>query len=447
MQTSVADRTSPVQRGKWIMEVFLGSPPPPPPPNVPPLDDTKAATADGHSLSTRERMEEHRKNPACASCHRVIDPLGLALENFDVTGAWRIRDNMVPVDSNGTLYDGTQMAGPAGLREALLKHSDTLIRNFTENLMSYALGRRVEYYDEPTIRAITRKAAQNDNHFSEFVFGIVDSPAFQMAKAEPAVTTSQRRIQQVGANTMSYHLEQTHFASSRSEGNGRHRRAAVPRRDGSGRAASSPARRRRRRPGCRASRWCTDRRAARRSASQKNLWAPAKVGRDFDLSPSSLAPLAPFKEYLTVVSNTDVRNAEAFKAAGNRRRSLPLRGRVPDAVASEADAGLGRPRRHVDRPDIRAEVRPGHGHPVDAAVHRGGRPGRRLRLRLFVRLHGHDQLVVARPAAADGPRPARRVRSTVRRRCDAGGARREPPRRQEHPRLDHGRGRAAFGVS
>jgi cytochrome c553 len=190
MQTSVADRTSPVQRGKWIMEVFLGSPPPPPPPNVPPLDDTKAATADGHSLSTRERMEEHRKSPACASCHRVIDPLGLALENFDVTGAWRIRDNMVPVDSNGTLYDGTQMAGPAGLRDALLKHSDTFIRNFTENLMSYALGRRVEYYDEPTIRAIARKAARNGNCFSEFVFGIVDSPAFQMAKAEPAVTTT-----------------------------------------------------------------------------------------------------------------------------------------------------------------------------------------------------------------------------------------------------------------
>jgi cytochrome c551/c552 len=190
MQTSVADRTSPVQRGKWIMEVFLGSPPPPPPPNVPPLDDTKAATADGHPLSTRERMEEHRKNPTCASCHRVIDPLGLALENFDVTGAWRIRDNMVPVDSTGTLYDGTEMRGPAGLREALLKHSDSWIRNFTENLMSYALGRRVEYYDEPTVRAIVRKAAQHDNHFSEFVFGIVNSPAFQMAKAEPAVTTT-----------------------------------------------------------------------------------------------------------------------------------------------------------------------------------------------------------------------------------------------------------------
>ena len=116
--TSVADRTSPVQRGKWVMEVLLGAPPPPPPPNVPALDDTKAAIG-GKNLTTRERMEEHRKNPACTSCHRVIDPLGLALENFDATGAWRIKDNEVPVDSVGDLYDGTKMNGPAGLREAM----------------------------------------------------------------------------------------------------------------------------------------------------------------------------------------------------------------------------------------------------------------------------------------------------------------------------------------
>jgi hypothetical protein len=120
----------------------------------------------------------------------VIDPLGLALENFDVTGQWRIRDNMVPVDSNGTLYDGTEMKGPDGLKQALLKHSESLIRNFTENLMAYALGRRVEYYDEPTVRAIVRKAEQHNNRFSEFVLGIVNSPAFQMAKAESVVTTN-----------------------------------------------------------------------------------------------------------------------------------------------------------------------------------------------------------------------------------------------------------------
>jgi hypothetical protein len=191
MLTSVADRTSPVQRGKWIMEVMLGSPPPPPPPNVPTLDETKAVAAGGRTLSVRERMEEHRKNPACNSCHRVIDPLGLALENFDVTGQWRIRDNMVPVDASGTLYDGTEMHGPAGLRQALVNHSESFVRNFTENLMAYALGRRVEYYDEPTVRAIVKKARERDYRLSEFVFGIVNSPAFQMARAE-AVATDDR---------------------------------------------------------------------------------------------------------------------------------------------------------------------------------------------------------------------------------------------------------------
>jgi hypothetical protein len=191
MQTAVADRTSPVQRGKWIMEVLLGSPPPPPPPDVPPLEDTKAATATGKSLSTRERMEEHRKNPACASCHRVIDPLGLALENFDVVGSWRIKDNGVSVDANGVLYDGTKLAGPADLRQALLSHSDAVIRNFTDNLLAYALGRRIEYYDQPSVRAIARKAAENGNRFSSFVLGIVNSAAFQMSTAEPVTTTAQ----------------------------------------------------------------------------------------------------------------------------------------------------------------------------------------------------------------------------------------------------------------
>ncbi|HEY2906673.1 MAG TPA: DUF1592 domain-containing protein [Vicinamibacterales bacterium] len=190
MQTAVADRTSPVQRGKWIMEVLLGSPPPPPPPNVPTLDETKSSTATGKSLSTRERMEEHRKNPACTSCHRVIDPLGLALENFDTIGAWRIKDNGVPVDTKGTLYDGTPIEGPATLRAALLGKSETVIRNFTDNLMSFALGRRIEYYDQPTVRSITKKAAQNDYHFSSFVLGIVSSPAFRMSTAEAVTTTA-----------------------------------------------------------------------------------------------------------------------------------------------------------------------------------------------------------------------------------------------------------------
>ena len=124
------------------------------------------------------------------SCHRFIDPLGLALENFDVVGAWRIKDNGVPVDPNGDMYDGTKVNGPATLRQAMLKRAEPVIRNFTDNLMSYALGRRIEYYDEPSVRAIVRKAAQNDNRFSSFVLGVVNSAAFQMKRAEPVVTTA-----------------------------------------------------------------------------------------------------------------------------------------------------------------------------------------------------------------------------------------------------------------
>jgi hypothetical protein len=192
MLTSVADRTSPVLRGKWVMEVLLGSPPPPPPPNVPTFDESNA-TDGGRLLTVRERMEQHRKNPACNSCHRVIDPLGLALENFDVTGAWRIRDNGNPVDPTGDLYDGTKMDGPQGLRAALLKHQDAFVLSFTESLMTYALGRRVEFYDMPAIRAIIRDAARQDNKISAFILGVARSHAFQMSRAERVETTDANR--------------------------------------------------------------------------------------------------------------------------------------------------------------------------------------------------------------------------------------------------------------
>jgi cytochrome c553 len=185
--TSVADRTSPVMRGKWIMEVLLGSPPPPPPPNVPALEDTKG-TANGKVLTVRERMEEHRKNPACASCHRVIDPMGLALENFDVTGRWRIKDSGFPVDAAGVMYDGTKLEGPAGLRAGLMKHQDVFLQTFTENLMTYALGRRMEYTDMPAIRKIVHDAGKSGYRISTFVSGVVNSAAFQM-RAERSIDT------------------------------------------------------------------------------------------------------------------------------------------------------------------------------------------------------------------------------------------------------------------
>jgi hypothetical protein len=190
--TSIAERTSPVMRGKWIMEVLLGSPPPAPPPDVPTLEETKG-TSDGKVLSVRQRMEEHRRNPACTSCHRVIDPLGLALENFDVTGKWRIKDGQSLVDPTGDLYDGTKMNGPDGLRTALLKHQDAFFLSFTESLMTYAIGRRMEAFDMPAVRRIIRDASAQNHRLSAFIQGVVDSPAFQMSRMTPAETSAEAR--------------------------------------------------------------------------------------------------------------------------------------------------------------------------------------------------------------------------------------------------------------
>ncbi len=181
--TSHGNRTSPVLRGKWVMEVLLGSPPPPPPPDIPDLEES-GDSADGRFLSVAEQLAMHRADPACSSCHNVIDPIGLALDNFDVTGAWRIKDRGVPVDASGELYDGTPINGPRDLREALLARSDVVITYFTESLMSYALGRRVGYYDMPAIRNIVREAEGNDFRISSFVLGIANSTAFRMARAE-----------------------------------------------------------------------------------------------------------------------------------------------------------------------------------------------------------------------------------------------------------------------
>jgi hypothetical protein len=192
MMTSVADRTSPVLRGKWVMEVLLASPPPAPPPNVPTLEETKGVS-ESRVLTVRERMEQHRANPACNSCHRVIDPLGLALENFDVTGQWRIKDGGQPIDSAGTLYDGSQISGPTGLRAALMKRADVVLTSFTESLMTYALGRRVETFDMPTIRKIVHDGKKTNYKMSSFIMGVINSPAFQMARAEAIETTEANR--------------------------------------------------------------------------------------------------------------------------------------------------------------------------------------------------------------------------------------------------------------
>jgi hypothetical protein len=185
--TSVADRTSPVLRGKWVLEVLIGMAPPPPPPNIPALEETKEAHG-SRLLSVRERMEEHRAKPACQSCHRVIDPIGLALENFDVVGMWRIRDGGTAIDASGTLYDGTVLSGPTGLRAAMMRHKDIVLRTFTENLMAYGLGRRLEHFDMPVVRRVVRDAARDRNRLSSFVAGIVKSPAFRMSRMPDPAT-------------------------------------------------------------------------------------------------------------------------------------------------------------------------------------------------------------------------------------------------------------------
>ena len=182
--TSHAGRTSPVLRGKWVMEVLLGTPPPPPPPDVPELEEE--AVEDGRLLTVRERLEIHAANPTCNACHRMIDPIGLALENYDVSGAWRIRDGGVPIDAASDFYDGTPISTPSELRAALLKRPEPLLRTFTENLMAYALGRRLEYYDMPAVRRIVRDAAAEDYRVSAFIVGVAGSDAFLM-KAAPAV--------------------------------------------------------------------------------------------------------------------------------------------------------------------------------------------------------------------------------------------------------------------
>jgi len=190
--TSVADRTSPVMRGKWVLEVMMGSPPPAPPADVPAFEATKGEVA-GKVLTVRERMETHRANPTCMSCHRVIDPLGLSLENFDVTGKYRIKDAGAPVDTTGTLYDGTQISGAAGLRAALLRHQDLFLLSFTENLATYALGRRVEAQDMWAVRKVIRDAEKKGLKLSAFVQGVATSPLFTMGRVTAPVSTAAER--------------------------------------------------------------------------------------------------------------------------------------------------------------------------------------------------------------------------------------------------------------
>jgi hypothetical protein len=190
--TSYPNRTSPVLRGKWVLENVLGTPAPPPLPNVPALEENEA----GHVARTlRERLEEHRANPVCATCHDVMDPIGLGLENFDAIGRWRTREPGGEVDTRGQLANGTPIDGAAELREALTADPEQFARVFTAKLLTYALGRGLEAYDLPTVRRIVREAEGDDYRFAALVKGVVNSVPFRMRRAQgpgavPAATTA-----------------------------------------------------------------------------------------------------------------------------------------------------------------------------------------------------------------------------------------------------------------
>jgi hypothetical protein len=180
MVTSHADRTSPVVRGKWVLDNLLSAPVPPMPSNVPPLNED--ANRGGKILTMRERMEEHRKNPVCAGCHKIMDPIGLSMENFDAVGAWRTRDGGTlgsPINASGELLDGTKVDGVVTLRQALLHQPDLFVGTVAEKLMVYALGRGLAYYDMPEVRRIVRESAGQDYRFSSLILGVVNSTAFQ----------------------------------------------------------------------------------------------------------------------------------------------------------------------------------------------------------------------------------------------------------------------------
>jgi hypothetical protein len=189
--TSNANRTSPVQRGKWILENLLGSPPPLPPPNVPPLKENSGEAA---ATSVRERMEQHRANPVCAGCHKIMDPIGLALENFDGVGQWRSMDSGFKIDAAGQLVDGTRIDGPSDLRKALLARPEAFVGAMTEKLLMYGVGRETKYYDMPVVRSVMRDAAADRYRFSDLVLGIVKSAPFQlrMKEAAPIETTARK---------------------------------------------------------------------------------------------------------------------------------------------------------------------------------------------------------------------------------------------------------------
>ncbi len=443
MQTSVADRTSPVLRGKWIMEVLLGSPPPPPPPNVPVLRSDRGGSWMAVCSRPVSGWSSIARIPRATRAIAFIDPPGLALENFDVTGRWRLKDNGMPdFVRRVQLYDGSALDGPAGLRTALLKHADLVVLSFTEQLMTYALGRRVEHYDMPTVRAIARDAARHDNRLSAFILGMVKSAAFQMSTAPPSTAdaVAECRTHTTERGNRDMYLTGKHL----------HRRTMLK---GIGVSLSLPlleamvpAGTAGQNGGRKIRLACLE--MVHGSAgtcavgAKQHLWTPPIVGRGFDLAPSSLSPLEPWRDFVTIVSNTDVRMAEAFElqevGADHFRSSAVFLTQAHPRQTMGSDVRVGASL------DQHYAKRFGQDTPV---------PSMQLCIENIDQAGGcsygyscvyTDTLswAEAERAATDGARPARGIRSVVRCGRNEGAARRAPARGPQHSRRDQWGSRA-----
>ena len=429
--TSYATRTSPVHRGKWLLENILGTQVPPPPPGVPALAENHSGL---RARSVRERMEEHRKNPACASCHNIMDPLGFSLENFDAVGAWRERsESGAPIDASGKLVDGTVVDGPVSLRNALLARSGAFTQTLTEKLMTYAIGRGVEYYDMPAVRSIVRASAPGDYRFSSLILGIVRSSPFQMRRTEIAKTPAARqevamKVSGNGKPMRHRHQKTPAPAAPCAEGtlaaSGRITAAGF---DGPGADRPKPDR--------------GPRRAAfgvRVRASRRNHAALHSCQRRRELC------IQPDPEPSRSAAGAHRRGEQPGASHCRQcRRAFAQPSNVVERRASRRKRRQ-HSRRYHDRPDRRRNLRPGNTVSLVGTRHRRSlKPDRRLRWRLQLHLHQHAFLAHADRSVADGNQSPCGFRAPIRRRRHTRGAARPNPAGSQHSRRGDPAGQAA----
>ena len=419
-------------RGKYVMEVLLGVAPPAPPANVPPLVEN---VENEKPLPVRERLAQHRASAACAACHKMMDPDRPGARELQRRRRVAAHRQRRAVDPSGQLFDGTPLDGPVSLRNAILAHT-RLVRHDLHRepaeLRARPVARPARHADGAGHRP--RRRARHDYRFSSLPAGHRDERAVPDAAGgrgrrprwcDRAGTAGQRRAEARGSSSgrtgvrrartdVSHHEK---HLSRRTVLRGMGAAMALPLLEAMVPAQTllAPDRGGAADRGWSASRWCTGRPAARSTASTSTTGCRRRPGATSSSRRSS-KPLEPFRDYLTVVTQDRSAGRRGVVGQRGRRRSFPLERGVPHRRAPEADRRLGRRGRHVDRPDLRPAVRPGHAAAVDAARHRERRPGRRLRLQLHLRLLRADQLVVADDAAADDHRPAHGLREPVRRR-------------------------------